>query len=193
LTRAAVAVVLVGAVAIVLWLYRQPSHLDLPSAPRAQSPPPATTEPLVPTPPETPPIAPPVPEPAPVLIARASWRTDPEAALSALRIEPMRSEGVTIDLSRREVTLLLNLPVEDEEGHQYTRYRISLVSTGTPIWQQTLRAPQPGPGSSAPILSVDLFPQRLPERGPFDLRVAGRTRSGWQELGSLPLSGEPRR
>jgi hypothetical protein len=85
--------------------------------------------------------------------------------------------------------LLISLPVYDDETEEtYSSYHVTLSSAEKSIGQQMLRAPKISSNRRRHILSIDLFPQRLPERGAYDLRVEGQTQSGWQSLGHVLLN-----
>ena len=133
----------------------------------------------------------PLPEQSPApkelnsLIARATWNMDREAALRAVPIETTRSETRMIDLSRREVEVILSVPRYDNEGRTYSRYRLTLSAADTRLWQQTLRAPKVSLSGYAHILNLFLFTRRLSGTGPYNLRVEGSIQNTWQPLGSL--------
>jgi hypothetical protein len=179
---ASLAVALMVVAATLIWYRLQPVP-ELPTPPRAKLPQPPELERVIPMPP----VPPPSPEETPVLIARATWSTDPAAALRAIRIEPPRSQAKTIDLSQREATLLLRLPMSDEANQAYSRYRVTLVAQGKSIWQQTLRAPKPAITPRAHILSLSLFSRRLPVSDSYHVQVEGETQGGWQPLGHVQL------
>jgi hypothetical protein len=182
LGRVSVAVVLMAAVGAFIWYHLRPLP-GLPTPPRPE----IARPPESPAPPVTSPTPPSIPPESPVLMARASWNRDPEAAFRAMRIESARSEGVSVDLSRGQASLLINLPAEDEEGRRYTRYQITLASAAKRLWQHTLRAPVAGASSSAHILEVELYPQQLPKSDSYDLQVEGETQAGWHPLGQVTL------
>jgi hypothetical protein len=188
LAKAAAAVAAVGIIAFAFILYQQQrTQIELPTPPRAALPTVPQIEPVSPRSPALPPVPPPSGQEPNQLIARATWNMAPDAALGAIRIEGTRSEATAVDLSLTQVTLLISLPVEDDRGQTYSRYRVTLVSAQKPVWTQTLRAPQASPGKRRHILSVVLFPQRLPREGSSAAQVEGQTRSGWQSLGQVPL------
>jgi hypothetical protein len=122
-----------------------------------------------------------------VLIARARWSTDPEAALRAVRIEPTRGESARIDPSRRLTTLLVSLPVADDAGQSFSRYRLTLVSAEKVTWQQVLFAPSATPNQRRRTVSIDLMTQHLSESERHRLQVEGRGPDGWHSLGQLEL------
>jgi len=121
------------------------------------------------------------------LLARATWGTDRGAALNAVAVEPTRGEARMIDLSGGETRIVLSFPLYDEGGHPYSRYRLKLSVAGAQLWQQILRAPESSLTGYAHILNLSLFARRLPETGPYDLRVEGRTQGVWRPLGHLTL------
>jgi len=123
-----------------------------------------------------------------VLIAQANWNPNPEAVLRAMRIEQTRSEVAQVDRSSRQTRLLISLPVHSDEGRIYSRYRVTLVVAGKEIWQPSFQAPPVGEDKRRRVLEVVLFPQRLPEANSYELRVEGRTPSGWQPLGHVLLN-----
>jgi hypothetical protein len=125
------------------------------------------------------------------LIARATWSKDPQAAVSAIPIEPTRGEVKTIDLSPRQTQILLNLPLY-ADSVKYSRYRITLVAADEQLWQQTLRAPVVSLTGNAHILNLMLFTQRMPSNTQYDLRVEGQTQRGWQPLGHVLLNSVER-
>ncbi len=182
LMKACVALALIVVALIIVWFRFQP-----PQQPAQAVQPPIEEERTAPavTPP-TPPERPATKDAAP-LIARATWSKDPKAALSAIPIEPVRGEVKTIDLSRRQTQILLNLPMYDE-GRKYSGYRITFVAAEKRLWQQTLRAPSVSLTGNAHILNVALFAKHLSQRGPYYLQAEGRTKSGWQPLGHVLLN-----
>jgi hypothetical protein len=190
LVKAGGVAALVVAIAFI-WFQLWPSP-ELPSPPRAKLPPAPEIGPLSPTPPVTPPVRPPSPREPAQLMARLAWNEDPAAVLQAVPIETPRGTSRTIDLSGRETTVLISLPIYNQEGQLYTQYRVSLMAQDESIWQQTLRAPQPAATARAHILTVTVFPQQLPEGNSYRLQAEGQTRSGWQALGHLRLRSTER-
>ena len=187
LGRVAIAAALVIVIVAFVWFQRRPLDLELPTPPRLARPPVPEIETGSPASPLTPAKPTPRPGVAPVLIARAAWSSDPEAALRAVRIEPTRGEPARIDLSRRLTTLLVSLPAEDEAGRSFSRYRVTLVSGEKVAWQQVLLAPPATPNQRRRIVRVDLMAQRLSENQHHRLQVEGRGRDGWHSLGHLEL------
>jgi hypothetical protein len=187
LAKVGVAVALVIAVFMFIWFQLRPPQSQVPPPQRAEQPSMREKEPAV-TPPVTPPESPPAPKEAPLLIARATWSTDPEASLRAIRIEPTRSGAMAVDLSHSQATLFIRVPIDDETGEMYFRYRITLLAQDKPFWLLTLRAPEPAVTARAHILRVILFSQQLPESNSYDLQVEGRTESGWKPLGHVSLN-----
>jgi hypothetical protein len=122
------------------------------------------------------------------LLARATWSTDRGAALRAVAVEPTRGEARMIDLSSGETEIVLSLPLYDEGGHPYSRYRLKLSAAESQLWQQTLRAPKASLTRYSRILVLSLSTRRLPETGLYDLRVEGYAQSVWRPLGHLALS-----
>ena len=186
LLKAVTALALIVVVWILIWFQLRPSQQKMSPPEQAEQP---SIEEEKPVSPVTQP-APPEPPPkvtAP-LIARATWSKNPQAALSAIPVEPTRGEIKTIDLSRRQTRILLNLPLYDEEGRMYTHYRINLAAANEPLWQQTLAAPKVSLTGNAHILSLVLFSGQFSQRGAYDLQVEGRTKSGWQPLGHVLLN-----
>ena len=129
----------------------------------------------------------PAPKVAP-LIARASWSTDPQAALLAIPAEPTRSEVKTVDASGKQQQLLVSLPLYDDGGRTISRYRITLAEPGKSVWQKTLLAPKVSLTGHAHILDLALVTQRLTKGIKYELRVEGWTRSSWQQIGYLFVS-----
>ncbi|MBI3950963.1 MAG: hypothetical protein HY314_10975 [Acidobacteria bacterium] len=187
LAKAAAVVALVVAAFVLVRLQRRPPQIEAPTPPRATLPTTPKIEPAAPTSPASPPVPPTRPESSP-LIARATWNIDPEAALGAVRIEATRGEATTVDLSRPQTALRISVPVEDEAGHAYSRYRVTLMSAEKPIWKHTLRAPETSSGKRRHVLSVILYPQRLSEKGRYAAQVEGHTSSGWHRLGQVSLN-----
>ncbi len=122
------------------------------------------------------------------LVARVNWSVDREAALRAIPLEPTRGETQMIDLSRGEMKVLLSVPLYDDQGRTYSRYRLTLSAAETRLWQQTVRAPKVSLTGYAHILDLLLFTRRLPETGPYDLQVEGRIQSDWRPLGKVRFS-----
>jgi len=184
LAAVVVLVALVALVSIVIWLRPEPPLRKAPE--QAAQPPGEEHKPVSPA--TTPPRQqPPQTKEAAPLIARASWSTDKQAALSAIPIEPTRGEVKAVDLSR-QTKMSLSLPVYDDDGRTYSRYRIIIASGEKSMWRETLRAPAVPLAGSAQILDIVLSPERLPKRDSFDLRVEGLGRSGWQPLGHVLLT-----
>jgi hypothetical protein len=121
------------------------------------------------------------------LIARVTWSADRQAALRAIATEPSRGEVKTIDLSRRSEEVFLSLPLYDDAGSTYSRYRVTLIGDKR-LWQQTLRAPKESLTGNAHILSLMLDARRLQKENQYDLRVEGWTRSGWHSIGHVLLN-----
>jgi hypothetical protein len=111
-------------------------------------------------------------------LARATWSRNPQSALRAIPIEPARGEVKTIELSRGETQVLVSVPKYNENGLTYSRYRVSLFASRKEIWRQTLRIPSVSLVGNAHVLNVALSSVRLPQSGPFDLKVEGRHKRG---------------
>jgi hypothetical protein len=188
LAKTIVAVIVILAALLFIWWRLQSSYRPSLPPQQAEQPPTDDKKPDSPVVPQTPPEAPQNQKKAELLIARAAWSSDPQTALSAIPIEPTRGEGKTIDLSRRQTELFLNLPVYDTAGRKYSRYRIILVTTEKSIWQQALRAPVISLTGNAHILNVTLFSKQLPSSGSYEVRVEGFNQRGWQVLGHLLLN-----
>jgi hypothetical protein len=93
-----------------------------------------------------------------------------------------------IDPSSNQQRVLLSLPLYDDGGRAYSRYRITLAESGKSVWQQTLRAPRVSLTGHAHILDLALATQRLAREIQYDLRVEGWTGNGWQQIGHLLVS-----
>ena len=120
------------------------------------------------------------------LVARATWSVDRDAALRAVSLESTRGETQMIDLSHRQTKVFLSLPVYDEQGRTYSRYRLTLSAPETSFfWQQTLRAPKVSLTGYAHILDLMLFTRRLPQTGHYDLQVEGSIDGAWRPLGKV--------
>jgi hypothetical protein len=122
------------------------------------------------------------------LIARATWSIDPQAALRAIPVEPTRSEVKRVDGSGKQQELLVSLPVYDDGGRTYSRYRITLAEPAKSVWQQTLRAPKVSLTGHTHILDLALVTQRLAKGIQYELGVEGWTRNSWQQIGHLFVS-----
>ena len=140
-----------------------------------------------PSPSKKPEQAQPAPKVAP-LIARATWSSDPQAALRAIPAEPTRSEVKKVDASGKQQQLLVSLPLYDDGGRTYSRYRITLAEPAKSVWQQTLLAPKVSRTGHAHILDLALVTQRLTKGIQYELRVEGWTRNSWQQIGYLFVS-----
>ncbi len=188
-SRAGIAAALAITILTVIWLQQPQNPPDLPPAPApsAQGPTILPPEPISPMPPMPSPAQPTLRPEVPMLIARANWNTEPEAAFRAMRIESVRGEAMSVDLTKDRVELLLNFPAEDEEGDTINRYRISLASEGELIWRRTLRSPQLSPDSNAHILELRIFASQFPKTEPIHIKIEGQTGKGWREVGSLLL------
>ena len=121
------------------------------------------------------------------MIARANWSTDPQTVLRAIPVEPTRGEVQRVDLSGRQIRLLLSLPLYDG-SRKYPRYRVTLAAPGKQLWGRTLRAPTISLTDNAHILNLVLFPKQLSGTGPYDLQVEGWTQGLWQPLGHVLLN-----
>ena len=185
LMKAAVALALIVVALILIW-FQLRSHKEVSLPEQAEQPPTKEEKPISPVTPPAPPEQ--IPPSNSALIARATWSKDPQAALRAIPIEPTRGEIKTIDLARRQTTVLLSLPMYDDAGRMYSRYRITLVATEKQLWQQTLSAPAISLTGNSHILNLALFPQRMPTSGQYDLRIEGWTQRGWQSLGHVLLN-----
>lgn len=187
LVKAGVALVLMVIALALIWWRLQPSHREIKPPEQAKQLPTEEKKPPSPTPPSTLPEPPPSKPVAP-LIARATWSTDPQSALRAIPIEPTRGEVKTVDLTHRQIQLLLNLPRYNDDGRMYPRYRITLAAADKRLWQQTLRAPAVSLTGNAHILNLVVFPRQLPQAGPYDLQVAGWVANGWRPIGHVLLN-----
>jgi hypothetical protein len=188
LMKAGVALAVTVIALIIVWVPFRPSQPEVSPPRQAEQPPTVEEKPLSPAAPPAPPEQqPPSKERAP-LIARATWSRDRQSALSAIPIEPTRGEVKQVDFSRRQSRVLLNLPVFNDGGLKYSRYRITLVAAERRLWQQTLRAPSVSLTGNSHIVNLVLFPGHLSDRGPYDLRVEARTQSGWQVVGHVFLN-----
>ncbi len=138
----------------------------------------------------TPKTSPAIKTPNPA-IAQASWSVDRETALRALSIERTRSETRRIDLSGHQVSILLSVPLYDDRGRRYTRYRVMLLyASGTRTWQQMLRSPRVSLTGYAHIMNLKLFPQQLSESNTYDLSIEGSVRNDWSPLGKVTLDSK---
>ena len=186
LMKAGVAVALIVAALILIWFQLRPSREEVSTPQQAEQPATEEEKPVSPAIPSAPPEQLPASAAAP-LIASATWSKNPQTALRAIPIEPTRGEVKTIDLSRRQTQILLNLP-QYADSAKYSRYRITIVAANEKLWQQTLRAPAVSLTGNAHILNLTLFPQRMPSNTQYELRVDGQTQSGWQRLGHVLLN-----
>lgn len=130
----------------------------------------------------------PTPKEVKAPIARAAWSTNREAALLAVTVEPTRGEIRTINLSRRETQVFLGLPLYDDEGRVYSRYRLTLSASEMRLWQQTLSAPQADNKRYNHVLSFSLLSRQLPKAGSYDLQVEGFSQGAWNRLGRVVFS-----
>lgn len=140
------------------------------------------------TPPPPPPETPPAPKRSSPPPARAAWRTDREAALLAVPLELTRGESRVVGASRRDAKVVVSLPLYDERGRAYTRYRVTLSSGESRLWQQTLRAPKVSLTGYTHTLELALFAQRLRVPGPYVLAAEGRAEGPWRPVGKVALS-----
>ena len=188
LLKASAAIALL-AVFILTWFILRPSQPEIMTPEQAGQP---TIEEQKPSPPlissKTPEQTQPATKVAPPLIARATWSSDPQAALRAIPAEPTRSEVKKVDASRHQQELLVSLPLYDDGGRTYSRYRITLAEPAKTLWQQTLRAPKVSLTGHAHILDLTLVTQRLAKGIQYELRVEGWTRKSWQQIGHLFVS-----
>jgi hypothetical protein len=126
-------------------------------------------------------------EPRTTMLARAAWSLNPETLGQALPIETRRGEAKTIDLSSRQATVLLSLPIYGPGDQAYPHYRLTVRLGERSLWQQSLRAPPVVQNMPRHVLNVTLFPQQLPKAESYDLRMEGQTGSGWKPLGRVTL------
>lgn len=126
------------------------------------------------------------------LVARADWSREREAALRAIPLEPTRSEMQVVDLSRDEIKVVLSVPLYDDHGLPYSRYRLTLATTQARLWQETLHAPKGSSTGYARILDLLLYTRRLPETGRYDLGVEGSINDGWLPLGKIRFKPKER-
>jgi hypothetical protein len=166
---------------MLIWIQRQRSPLDLPEPPRAAIPRPPVEEP--PSPPAHPPALPETPQ----LIAQATWSREVETLAHALSIETTRASPSRVDLSREQTTLLVRLPRFDKESRPFSRYRVTLVASGQPMWQRTLDAPRRGLTEDEQVMKLTLFSKRLLKADAYELQVQGQSQSGWQLVGRALL------
>jgi hypothetical protein len=172
---------------VLAWLALRPRREVKP--PEQAGPAPSEeTVPRAPAPVPAPPEPPPTAKHHTTFIARATWNTDPQAARRAIPIETTRGETRTLDLSGREQEVLLSLPIYNDSGQAYYRYRVILTAAEKPFWQQTLWAPPVRLAGPAHLLNLTLFPRRMPRKYPYDTRVEGRVKASWQPLGHVLLS-----
>ena len=184
--KACVALALATAVAIFVWLQLRPTKEQVSPPQQAEQPSTPEEKPVPPvvTPPPT---EQPTKEVAPRL-ARASWSSDPQSALRSIPIEPTRGEVKQIDLSPRQTQEFFKIPAYNNDGVEYSHYRITFVAAGKPVWQQMLRAPSVSLTSNSHILDLLLFPSRMAGTEQYDLQVEGRTQSGWKVLGHVLIN-----
>ncbi|HJQ24569.1 MAG TPA: hypothetical protein VKA60_11690 [Blastocatellia bacterium] len=189
LVKAGVAALIIM-ILVLVWLQLRPRREVKPPE---QAGPSSTEEsvPRAPVPSPAPPESPPTAKNHTTFMARAAWSTDPQAALRATPIETTRGETKTLDLSGREQEVLVSLPIYNESGQAYYRYRVILLAAERPFWQQTLWAPPVRLAGPAHVLSLTLFPRRMPRKYPYDIRVEGRVKESWQPLGHVLLSPQP--
>lgn len=185
LSRVGAVVAVIIAAILLGWLQLRRLPLDLPPAPEMARPPAPEIEPVSPPPSPTP--TPRLPDEPPLLMARATWNRDPASALRAIPIETLRGTAAVVDLSRRQTTLLVNLPISDQTGQMYPHYRVTLLASARRLWQQTIRAPNVSVTGRTHVLEVTLFPTQLPKRERYDLQVEGATSAGWRTLGQIRI------
>ena len=170
------------------WFSLSPSlPVPEPESPIAQKP--QLSPPFVSTPvasPSSTPLAsaPPTRQVDTRLFARAVWTTDPKTALVAIPIETTRSDDQAIDFSRRQG--VLSLPAYADDGQLHSRYRLTLSSGGTRLWQQSLQAPNLKPNSYAHLL--DLSIRSNTHHRSYQLEIAAKTKQAWKVLGKISLN-----
>lgn len=126
------------------------------------------------------------------LIARAAWSMSREDALVAIPIEATRSQSQNIELSTKKVGLFLIMPAYDNDGHLYSRYRLTLTEGKNRLWQQTLGAPKANSDLHSHVLSFSILGRQVTKRGPFELTVTARNHRRWQPVGDLTFSPKAR-
>jgi hypothetical protein len=187
LVKPGLALLLIVVALIIVWFQLLPGRQEVSPPQQAEQPPILEEQPHTPVPQPAPPEQPgPSKESAP-MIARAIWSTDPQTVLLAIPIEATRGEVKTVDLSRRQIRLLLSLPLYDG-SRPYPRYRVTLAAADKRLWGRTLHAPTTGLTDNAHILNLVLFPGQLSATGPYDLQVEGWTQGVWQPLGHVLLN-----
>jgi hypothetical protein len=145
-------------------------------------------EPVITTTPLPTPETQPAPKRSSPELARAAWRTDREAALLAVPLELTRGESRVVGASRGDAKIVVSLPLYDERGTAYTRYRVTLSSGESRLWRQTLRAPKVSLTGYTHTLELALFAQRLKAPGPYVLAAEGRAKGPWRPVGKVTLS-----
>ncbi|MBI3950854.1 MAG: hypothetical protein HY314_10425 [Acidobacteria bacterium] len=180
-----VAMALTIMVATLIW-FRHLSLPEAPTPPRIELARPPEIEPASPIPPSTPNVSP-FPQESSLLIARAGWSMDPETMGQAIPIEALRGEAKPIDLSSRQMTVLISLPIYGPGDQPYTHYRLTLRTGEKSLSQRSLRAPHMVQNMPRHVLSVTLLPGQLPKAEAYELRVEGQTRNGWRQLGRVVL------
>jgi hypothetical protein len=174
-----VLVALVALVTMIIFLRHEP-QTEVPE--KAAQPPVEEQKPVSPAIPPPPPSKETVP-----FIARANWSTDPRAALSAIPIEPTRGEAKAIDISGK-TRISLSLPLYNDVGRKYPRYRVVIAAGEKRIWQKVLRAPSTSLTGNAHILNLVLSPERALQKISLDVRVEGWGSGEWQTLGHASLN-----
>lgn len=119
------------------------------------------------------------------LLAQVRWSTNRNDALKALSLEATRSETQIIDLARDRTKLLISVPIHNDTGLSYSRYRVTLFAAGAPLWQETMRAPKVSLTRYTHILNLNLFTKRLPPGGSYDLQIEVAEQTGWEILGKI--------
>ncbi|HEY5883588.1 MAG TPA: hypothetical protein VIT88_02830 [Pyrinomonadaceae bacterium] len=187
---AAVALMLIIATSALIWWrlplrppQDQPTHSEGTGEPqrhqRADNSLPVPSVTPTPLPRETP-----GPRETRMVVARAHWSVDRDAAFRAVPLEATRGESPVIE-ARDETNILLSISRYDDQGRTYSTYRFSLSTSGKRLWQQTLGAPNLSLTGHTHILDLMIFTRRLTEAGPYILKVEGISRGRWQQVGTI--------
>ena len=183
LLKAGVVLALVVAAFILTWFVIRSSRPTISTPEQAGPPVPEEQKPVAPVAPSKVPEPPPADTRTAPLIARATWSTDPQAALRAIPVEPTRGEVKAVDIKRQH-EVLLSLPIYDDAGRTFARYRITFGEPSKMLWQQILRAPKNSLTAHVHILDLDLI-ARLPKDIQYRVRVEGWTQNRWEEIGHV--------
>lgn len=181
LVKVGITAALILAALALLWL-RLPLSQPERRPPEQVEIPPAEKTPETPNPPQRPPA-----NQGTRLIARARWSLKPQDALLAIPIEPTRGETRMVDFSQERTRILLSLPLYDDQGNAYSRYRMTLIADDQPLWRQSLGSQALRSSAQARILDLTLFSEHLRQKRSIAIRIEGQRRNLWESLGQLLL------